>query len=53
VLETNVRQEVSAMPGIAQQSVDQILEECREVESLGLPGIILFGLPESKDAHGR
>jgi porphobilinogen synthase len=49
---TNVRQEVSAMPGVAQQSVDQILEECREVESLGLPGIILFGLPESKDATG-
>jgi porphobilinogen synthase len=49
---TKVRQEVSAMPGVAQQSVDQILEECREVESLGLPGIILFGLPESKDATG-
>jgi porphobilinogen synthase len=49
---TNVRQEVSSMPGVAQQSVDQILEECREVESLGLPGIILFGLPESKDATG-
>jgi porphobilinogen synthase len=49
---TKVRQEVSAMPGVAQQSVDQIVEECREVESLGLPGIILFGLPESKDATG-
>jgi porphobilinogen synthase len=49
---TNVRQEVSAMPGVRQQSVDQILEECREVESLGLPGVILFGLPESKDATG-
>jgi porphobilinogen synthase len=49
---TNVRQEVSSMPGVAQQSVDKILEECREVESLGLPGVILFGLPESKDATG-
>jgi porphobilinogen synthase len=47
-----VRQEVSSMPGIHQQSVDQILEEAREVESLGIPGIILFGLPESKDPRG-
>ena len=49
---TKVRQEVNSMPGIYQQSVDQIVEECREVESLGIPGIILFGLPESKDARG-
>jgi porphobilinogen synthase len=49
---TKVRQEVSSMPGVAQQSVDQVVEECREVESLGLPGVILFGLPESKDATG-
>lgn len=47
-----VRQEVSSMPGIHQQSADKIVEECREVEGLGIPGIILFGLPESKDAHG-
>jgi len=49
---TKVRQEVSSMPGVFQQSVDQIVEEAREVESLGIPGIILFGLPESKDARG-
>src|SRR5258708_3301859 len=49
---TKVRQEVSSMPGVYQQSVDQIVEEAREVESLGIPGIILFGLPESKDARG-
>jgi len=49
---TNVRQEVSSMPGIYQQSVDKFLEEAREVESLGIPGIILFGLPEHKDATG-
>jgi porphobilinogen synthase len=48
----NVRKEVSSMPGVHQQSADQIVEECREVESLGLPGVILFGLPESKDARG-
>ncbi len=49
---SKVRQEVSSMPGIHQQSADQIVEECREVESLGIPGIILFGLPESKDPRG-
>jgi porphobilinogen synthase len=48
----NVRQEVSSMPGVYQQSVDRIVEECRELESLGIPGIILFGLAESKDARG-
>ena len=47
-----VRQEVSSMPGVYQQSVDQIVEEAREVESLGIPGIILFGLPETKDPRG-
>jgi porphobilinogen synthase len=49
---TNVQKEVSSMPGVHQQSPDQIVEECREVEALGLPGVILFGLPESKDARG-
>ncbi len=47
-----VRQEVSSMPGVFQQSADQIVQECREVESLGIPGVILFGLPEKKDARG-
>src|ERR1700675_4658528 len=47
-----VRQEVSSMPGVFQQSADEIVEECREVESLGIPGVILFGLPEKKDARG-
>jgi porphobilinogen synthase len=49
---TKVRQEVSSMPGVHQQSADQIVEECREVEALGIPGIILFGLPETKDPRG-
>ena len=47
-----VRKEVSSMPGIYQQSADQIVEECREVEALGIPGVILFGLPERKDTRG-
>ncbi len=40
------------MPGVRQQSVDQIVEECREVAGLGLSAVILFGLPETKDAKG-
>ncbi len=49
---TKAKQEVSSMPGVYQQSADQVLEECREVEALGIPGIILFGLPETKDPRG-
>jgi porphobilinogen synthase len=49
---TGVRHEVSAMPGVFQQSPDMIVEECREVESLGISGVILFGLPEHKDPRG-
>ena len=49
---SKVRTEVSSMPGVYQQSVDQLVEECREVESLGVPAVILFGLPKNKDARG-
>ena len=44
-----VRREIGAMPGNYQLSVDKLVEECREVASLGIGGVILFGLPESKD----
>jgi porphobilinogen synthase len=47
-----VRVEVSSMPGVYQQSPDQIVEECREAADLGVPGVILFGLAEHKDATG-
>jgi porphobilinogen synthase len=49
---SKVRQEVGSMPGVYQQSVDMIVEDCREVEGLGIPAVILFGLPESKDPRG-
>jgi len=48
----NVRLEVGSMPGVFQQSVDGIVEECREVAALGIPGVLLFGLPDAKDARG-
>ncbi len=49
---SKVRKEVSSMPGVYQQSVDQIVEECREVAGLDISAVILFGLPETKDATG-
>ena len=47
-----VRQEIGSMPKICQQSVDKFLDEARGVEQLGIPGILLFGIPERKDAQG-
>jgi porphobilinogen synthase len=44
-----VRREIGAMPGNYQMSIDQLVEECVEVQALGIGGVILFGLPESKD----
>jgi porphobilinogen synthase len=44
-----VKREIGAMPGNYQMSVDQIVKECAEVHSLGIAGVILFGLPEAKD----
>ena len=49
---SKVRTEVSSMPGIYQQSADQLVEECREVESLGIPAVILFGIPDHKNERG-
>jgi porphobilinogen synthase len=40
------------MPGVAQFSVDRVVRECAEVVSLGIPAVILFGLPERKDLLG-
>ena len=45
-------QPVSSMPGVAQLSVDRAVKECVEADALGIPAVILFGLPERKDALG-
>ncbi len=47
-----VAKPISSMPGHFQLSVDRIAEEAREIESLGIPSVILFGIPEHKDAEG-
>jgi porphobilinogen synthase len=43
---------IRSMPGNAQLSVDRIVTEAKEAASLGIPGVILFGIPEHKDATG-
>ncbi len=49
---TNKATPVSSMPGVAQLSVDRVVGECEEVNSLGVPAVILFGIPEKKDPAG-
>ncbi len=45
----SIAKEVKSMPGVYQLSVDKIVEEAKEVYDLGIPGIILFGIPSDKD----
>jgi porphobilinogen synthase len=49
---TGVRREISSMPGVFNVSVDQAVVEAEEAASLGLGGLLLFGLPETKDEQG-
>ncbi len=44
-----IANEVKSMPGVYQLSVDKIVDEAKEVYQLGIPAIILFGIPENKD----
>jgi porphobilinogen synthase len=48
----SVRQAVPSMPGVDQTSVDELLRDAREAASAGIGGVLLFGIPESKDANG-
>jgi porphobilinogen synthase len=45
-------QPVASMPGVAQLSVDHAVRESRDVHALGIPAVLLFGIPERKDATG-
>ena len=47
-----VRKEISSMPGVAQLSVDLAVEEAREAHRLGIPAVLLFGIPRKKDLRG-
>jgi porphobilinogen synthase len=47
-----VRTPISSMPGVFNFSVDNLVEECGQVLALGVPSVILFGIPGAKDARG-
>jgi porphobilinogen synthase len=47
-----VRREVGSMPGVFQTSVDEAVADAREAADLGIPAVLLFGIPETKDEHG-
>ncbi len=49
---SNVKKEIRSMPNVYQMSVDILVEECKELVELGIPAIILFGIPEHKDEVG-
>ena len=49
----DVRREIPPMPGIYQLSLDQLISEVGEVSELGIPAVLLFGIPAEKDAEGR
>ena len=47
-----VRRPIASMPGHCQLSIDELVEECREAVGLGIPAVLLFGIPSRKDAVG-
>ena len=49
---SGVREPVSSMPGVDQTSVDELLRDAREAASLGVGGVLLFGIPDHKDPTG-
>ena len=49
---TGVRKEISSMPGCYQESIDKAVENAKEAVSLGVPAVLLFGIPDHKDEAG-
>jgi porphobilinogen synthase len=47
-----IRKEISSMPGSYQESIDELVKNAKEIYSLGIPAVILFGIPEHKDEMG-
>jgi len=48
----NIKNPVPSMPGVFQLSVDKLVEELKEISNLGIPAVILFGIPAEKDERG-
>jgi porphobilinogen synthase len=49
---SGIREPVASMPGVHRHSVDQLVSEAKAVHDLGIPAVILFGIPAEKDARG-
>lgn len=49
---SNIKNEIKSMPGVYQFSIDKLIAECKELVNLGIPAVILFGIPEHKDEQG-
>jgi porphobilinogen synthase len=49
---SGVREAVASMPGVFRYSVDALVDEAKRVHDLGIPAVILFGIPAKKDARG-
>jgi porphobilinogen synthase len=49
---TKIKKEIKSMPGVFNLSIDELIKECKEVRDLGIPAVILFGIPEHKDEVG-
>src|SRR5688572_22342664 len=49
---SGIKREVSSMPGNYHFSIDRLADECREVADLGIPAVMLFGIPQGKDERG-
>jgi len=49
---SGIKKEVRSMPNVFQMSIDILVQECKEVEQIGIPAVILFGIPEHKDEMG-
>jgi len=49
---SGIREPVASMPGVERYSVDQVVIEAKRVADLGIPGVILFGIPNEKDGRG-
>jgi porphobilinogen synthase len=47
-----VREPISSMPGQFRLSIDELLKECKDAASMGIPAVLLFGLPRDKDPRG-
>jgi porphobilinogen synthase len=47
-----IREPIASMPGQFRLSIDELLKECKDAASMGIPGVLLFGIPQEKDARG-